>query len=302
MAENKNVRVGKLILRPAFAALAGLTVWFFGWMVAGSTTKYILPLRRLKKIEKIVSEKKYEEALRQLDLFRSETPEAAIAEQIDRSREEICYRWILETRPGDQEKALDLFKDFHTRYPESKYLTSLAPLMKETLFDYPKNRFKSLGLEALLSLVDYSRVEQDYDLSQPGQIDEVFGGFRKYLADVKNKLDEQGGELFIRRSFESYTRENLNLIRTALLRYRKDTGAAPVELTALLLEKDPEGRPYLEVLPQVQLGIAEHPASNEVKTGKNASDTGCWRYSSAQAAVVIDCTHKDSRGETISSW
>lgn len=92
----------------------------------------------------------------------------------------------------------------------------------------------------------------------------------------------------LRSSAEGATQGKLGLIREALYRYNKDTGAYPAGLDALT-----QGAKYLEALPPAATP-PYHQDSSRVHIGAQPNDEGGWQYD-GRGAVWVNCTHTDTK-------
>lgn len=97
------------------------------------------------------------------------------------------------------------------------------------------------------------------------------------------------GEL-MRLSSEGASKGNLAEVRAALAAYAKDhEGAHPPDLTALTA-----GAKYLPLLRRAK-APSHHPDSDAVVLGAKPDDAGGWLYDPTRGAVLVNCTHTDTK-------
>lgn len=98
------------------------------------------------------------------------------------------------------------------------------------------------------------------------------------------------------KAHEGASKGSLGMIRSALLIYYADMeGQYPGLLGALTVNAK-----YLPALPEVEVP-KYHGNSTAVHYGLAASDAGGWSYNNTagdqnQGTVLVNCTHKDSKG------
>lgn|GEM_PF-2130400 len=106
---------------------------------------------------------------------------------------------------------------------------------------------------------------------------------------------------------EATTKVNLAIIRSAISIYYADNeGRFPKNMELLLWR-------YLGAIPPIVLRRYGHAVSSAIesrtfsdKQGKvdpaPLQDTGHWLYDPKSGNIIIDCTHKDSKGQSVYSW
>lgn len=102
---------------------------------------------------------------------------------------------------------------------------------------------------------------------------------------------------------ESSIKGSLGALRGALTIYYADTeGTRPSAITALTT-----GLKYMQAIPSISIpkntNNAGHPtASNAARANVSDAAAERWTYYAASGAVYVNCTHRDTKGSTWSTW
>ena len=101
----------------------------------------------------------------------------------------------------------------------------------------------------------------------------------------------------IRKSKEGATKGCLGALRSAVSIYYGETeGTYPVTIASADFTTK-----YMDSIPTVKLGLAAH-GTDTAAVVIVAGDTAGWCYTAATGAVVVNCTHADTRGTVINLW
>ena len=95
---------------------------------------------------------------------------------------------------------------------------------------------------------------------------------------------------------ENETKANLELLRTAIEEYYEQNSEYPIDITNEKFLSE-----YLGEIPTVELG-RYHANSQYVKINGTFDDSGGWYYDPTTGAVYVNCTHKDTKDQSINSW
>ncbi len=110
----------------------------------------------------------------------------------------------------------------------------------------------------------------------------------------------------ITKSKESSAKGSLGSVRSAVSIYYSDTeGIMPANLATGLTTANK----YLDTVPNVTTPVVAatgnpgHPNSNAVLQAAANTDAAGWYYNSGGVGIVmINCTHRDTRGSTWTTW
>lgn len=107
----------------------------------------------------------------------------------------------------------------------------------------------------------------------------------------------------MRKAREGSTKGNLGVLRSCIrIYYARNEGEFPTKLFVLTTQ-------YIETLPVTRIGAYGHPDKTDEMTATNdvdASSGGGWVYPDSSSTefghVWVNCTHKDTKQQIISSW
>lgn len=126
------------------------------------------------------------------------------------------------------------------------------------------------------------------------------GGFTR---DRITREVEQNVQEVDLRAIESRTLGHLSALEAAIADFYRAENRAPAKLEELIPK-------FLPDIPQVELGVRGHSATNEVRKyppeviqdgvidGVQLKDTGRWGYAAKgnRVIVFVDCVHRTSKG------
>ncbi|MEW6557247.1 MAG: type II secretion system protein [Elusimicrobiota bacterium] len=107
----------------------------------------------------------------------------------------------------------------------------------------------------------------------------------------------------MRKAREGSTKGNLGVLRSCIrIYYARNEGEFPSNLAGLTTQ-------YIEELPLTRIGAYGHPDKTDEMTATNDIDAdtgGGWVYPDSSSSdfgkVWVNCTHKDTKQEIISTW